>query len=205
MVRRKEITIVPILVGSLSQEKEHALAIELAPYFNDPENLWIISTDFCHWGRRFGYTYYEQDIAVSGGRGGVHLKRGEQIKVNREWEIWKSISQLDHTGMDAIIFVTDPLSTPDNPLPASLGIKPASVAVTEFKTYIDKTGNTICGRHPVSLLLKTCAVLDEQTKNDKQRGIYQLGWRHYAQSSRCTTVDDSSVSYASGVLRLVTP
>ena len=28
----------------------------LAPYLADPANLWVVSTDFCHWGRRFNYT-----------------------------------------------------------------------------------------------------------------------------------------------------
>jgi hypothetical protein len=29
----------------------------LAPYLSDPANLFIISSDFCHWGSRFRYTY----------------------------------------------------------------------------------------------------------------------------------------------------
>lgn len=29
----------------------------LAPYLDDPSNLFVISSDFCHWGRRFSYTY----------------------------------------------------------------------------------------------------------------------------------------------------
>jgi hypothetical protein len=29
----------------------------LAPYLADPSNLFIISSDFCHWGSRFKYTY----------------------------------------------------------------------------------------------------------------------------------------------------
>ena len=31
----------------------------LAPYLEDPANLVIVSSDFCHWGRRFGYTYHD--------------------------------------------------------------------------------------------------------------------------------------------------
>jgi hypothetical protein len=29
----------------------------LAPYLLDPSNLFIISSDFCHWGSRFKFTF----------------------------------------------------------------------------------------------------------------------------------------------------
>lgn len=29
----------------------------LAPYLADPSNLFIISSDFCHWGSRFKFTF----------------------------------------------------------------------------------------------------------------------------------------------------
>lgn len=29
----------------------------LAPYLSDPSNLFIISSDFCHWGTRFKFTF----------------------------------------------------------------------------------------------------------------------------------------------------
>jgi len=29
----------------------------LAPYLADPSNLFIISSDFCHWGSRFRFTF----------------------------------------------------------------------------------------------------------------------------------------------------
>lgn len=32
----------------------------LMPYLLDPNNLFVISSDFCHWGQRFNYTYYEK-------------------------------------------------------------------------------------------------------------------------------------------------
>lgn len=32
----------------------------LAPYLDDPSNLFVISSDFCHWGSRFSYTFYDQ-------------------------------------------------------------------------------------------------------------------------------------------------
>lgn len=53
-------TIIPILVGSLTPEKEALYGQLLAPYLIDPQNLFIISSDFCHWGSRFRYTYYDR-------------------------------------------------------------------------------------------------------------------------------------------------
>lgn len=35
----------------------------LAPYLDDPASLFIISSDFCHWGRRFSYTFYDKSKA----------------------------------------------------------------------------------------------------------------------------------------------
>lgn len=53
-------TIVPILVGSLTTGEEELYGSILAPYLADPQNLFVISSDFCHWGRRFRYTFYDK-------------------------------------------------------------------------------------------------------------------------------------------------
>ena len=51
--RRGHYTIVPILVGALSEEKEILYGKVLSKYLADPENLFVISSDFCHWGEGF--------------------------------------------------------------------------------------------------------------------------------------------------------
>lgn len=56
----KEFKIVPILVGSLNADKEEMYGRILAPYLADPSNVFVISSDFCHWGQRFSYQFYEQ-------------------------------------------------------------------------------------------------------------------------------------------------
>ena len=48
--RRGQYTIVPILVGALSEEKEIFYGKLLSKYLADPDNLFVISSDFCHWG-----------------------------------------------------------------------------------------------------------------------------------------------------------
>ena len=50
---------VPVLVGSLSPDKEARYGRIFAKYLADPQNLFIVSSDFCHWGSRFRYTEYD--------------------------------------------------------------------------------------------------------------------------------------------------
>lgn len=57
---QNQFTIIPILVGSLSPDVEASYGALLAPYLADPQNLFVISSDFCHWGKRFSYTYYDE-------------------------------------------------------------------------------------------------------------------------------------------------
>jgi len=61
-----------------------------------------------------------------------------------------------------------------------------------FAKYLARTKNTICGRHPIGVLLGALAFLERET------GIHpSMKWVRYEQSSACLTVRDSSVSYAS--------
>ncbi len=71
--RRGSFSVVPILVGSISGEKEKMYGQLLAKYFESAGTLFVISSDFCHWGERFQYTYHDES-------------RGE---------IWRSIEDLD--------------------------------------------------------------------------------------------------------------
>jgi len=45
--RKKPFTIVPILVGALTTKSEAEFAKILQPYFADPRNFFVISSDFC--------------------------------------------------------------------------------------------------------------------------------------------------------------
>lgn len=50
--KRDKLTIVPILVGALKQQGEVTYGQLLSKYLADPENLFVISSDFCHWGEQ---------------------------------------------------------------------------------------------------------------------------------------------------------
>ncbi|KAI8788448.1 protein MEMO1 [Biomphalaria glabrata] len=154
--RRGQFTIVPILVGSLSPEMEMKYGQILSSYLKEPGNLFVISSDFCHWGKRFSYTYYEKS----------HGK------------IWQSIEALDRMGMD-IIEKMDP---------------------SNFTKYLQTFQNTICGRHPIGILLNAIDKLKQSTNSNGLK--MELKFLKYDQSSKCESPNDSSVSYASAALVL---
>lgn len=78
--KREDFQLIPILVGSLDSSKLEKYGQLLASYLCDPKNLFVISSDFCHWGRRFSYTPHNP----------------------ADGEIWQHIEKLDHQGMDLI-------------------------------------------------------------------------------------------------------
>lgn len=146
-------TIVPVLVGSLLPERESQYGNLLSKYLGDPQNLFVVSSDFCHWGQRFRYTYYDRSCG----------------------DIFQSIQKLDKAGMD-IIETLNPQA---------------------FTDYLKKYGNTICGRHPIGVLLN--AIQHLQKSNNGAPGM-SLKFLKYAQSSQCYNMSDSSVSYAAASL-----
>jgi len=76
--------VVPILVGSVTQDSAAAVAATLARRLQrDPSAAIAISSDFCHWGARFGYTYMNNEWA--GGQG-----------------VWRSVERLDRLGCEEI-------------------------------------------------------------------------------------------------------
>ena len=62
-----------------------------------------------------------------------------------------------------------------------------------FREYLAATRNTICGRHPIAILLEACT---------RTRRRLRVEFETYAQSSRVVTTAGSSVSYASAAVYL---
>ncbi|KAH0509839.1 Protein MEMO1 [Microtus ochrogaster] len=147
---KDEFTIIPVLVGALSESKEQEFGKLFSKYLADPSNLFVVSSDFCHWGQRFRYSYYDES----------------------QGEIYRSIEHLDKMGM-SIIEQLDPVS---------------------FSNYLKKYHNTICGRHPIGVLLNAITELQKNGMN------MSFSFLNYAQSSQCRSWQDSSVSYAAGAL-----
>ncbi|KAK4050633.1 hypothetical protein OIV83_003359 [Microbotryomycetes sp. JL201] len=225
---RKDVRIVPILVGSLTQEQEQSYGQVLAPFLADPSTLFIISSDFCHWGSRFSYQYYlppNVTLASVSDPGQITKSIGYSLQKtappDAQRKIWQSIQVLDQLGMKAVRFgdvrlqqydslvsndfVTSLTSTTTSVLDSKT--KTAGQAHEQFCGYLKATRNTICGRHPIGVLLATIDAL-EKTDSTKaglpgwKSSKVSLVWTRYEQSSRCIDLGDSSVSYASAYVHV---
>ncbi|KAI8890943.1 UPF0103-domain-containing protein [Backusella circina FSU 941] len=151
-----QVKVVPIMVGSIRDSKERLFGELLSKYLDHQENLFIISSDFCHWGSRFQYTYYKPED------GPVTRMTSTQTITT---PIHKSIETLDKEAIEII----------------------ERLDIEAFQAYLRSTKNTICGRHPIAVLLYAL----EKIKKGRSECV------KYAQSSECKTFRDSSVSYAS--------
>ena len=149
VMQGRRFLLVPVLVGALSEGAEATYGKLFADSLGNPENLFIISTDFCHWGKRFRFTPWDKT----------------------KGEIFQSIEALDRQGM-ALIEAQD---------------------AEGFAAYQRQHGNTICGQHPIAVLLHALQSCPVQ---------HQARFVRYEQSSHCRSCDDSSVSYASAVISL---
>lgn len=154
-------TLVPIMVGNTSAATEKSFGQLLAPYLQDPENAFVISSDFAHWGLRFRYTYYvpSPDSAIS-------LKQTD--KTPKDPPIHESIKQVDFECMGAC----------------------ESGKHDEWLEVLEETGNTVCGRHPIGIVMAAMETLGGQGR---------FKFVHYDRSSECKKISDSSVSYCSAL------
>ncbi|KAF9229331.1 UPF0103-domain-containing protein [Gyrodon lividus] len=176
------ITVVPILVGSINNAQEKTYGSILAPYLADPENFFVISSDFCHWGRSYGYTFYYPEPLPSDVPGVFLKSYGPQQNLSQR-PIHTSIRDLDHEALDILTLPSKSKSD-----------APAADSHDKFVEYLDRTGNTICGRKPIGVLLGMLSELEKSGKSAK------LQFVRYEQSSKCTSVSGSSVSYASAYI-----
>jgi MEMO1 family protein len=76
----KNITLVPVMVGDLKLNNAFEYGSIFSQYLKDSQNLFIISSDFCHWGDNFDYQPYDRS----------------------KGEVFEYIEHLDRTGMNLI-------------------------------------------------------------------------------------------------------
>lgn len=160
-------TIVPIIVGSLSRAREKDVGRVLLSYLKDKENAFIISSDFCHWGTRFGYAVYTPDGNI------------QKLTALHDYSpkpsgppIYETIRLLDEAAMDAV----------------------KSGSHDAFVDNLRHTGNTVCGRHPIGVAM---AALELYAKELNDEGKSRFKIVKYDRSSEVVWPDDSSVSYVS--------
>ena len=175
-------TLVPILVGSTTPADERRYGSLLAPYLKDESNIFIVSSDFCHWGSRFGYTWYLPNLeaSLSGAKSDIIVPPGHSLSKRQPPTedgpaIWESIEAMDRLAMSAI----------------------ETGELDEFLRVVEQEeGNTICGRHPIGVVMAGLEIVrsHEQDAN-ATKGTFKFV--RYEQSSKCQSIRDSSVSYAS--------
>jgi MEMO1 family protein len=189
--------LVPIMIGGTSPDTEKALGKILAPYIADESNAFAISSDFCHWGARFSYTYYVPDApspALSslklpnmpqGGdsetESNLHtsITRGTSLRSSNKVsspKIFESIAHVDRACMCAI----------------------ATGSHDQFLAVLQNTGNTICGRHPIGVFMAGLeAVNDAQAESEGVKKDKSFRFVRYERSGDVVSLKDSSVSYVS--------
>jgi len=169
--------IVPILVGNASEEEEKSWGQLLSEYLKDPETAWIVSSDFCHWGSRFSYRPEFHNGVVRD-----LDDKDDVLRVTTDWskeaadpkrpEIHEVIKVLDQMAMDAV----------------------ESGAHSEFCKVILQTRNTVCGRHPIGVIMAALEAAVEEGSGGN-RGKFRFV--QYQRSNLVKKERDFSVSYAS--------
>lgn len=116
--------LVPIMVGNTSAKTERLLGQILAPYFSDPTNVFVVSSDFAHWGQRFRYTYYQP-------ASGPAVNLSSSAKSPKDPAIHESIKAVDFQCMSAC----------------------ESGSHEKWLDVLEETSNTVCGRHPIGVVM----------------------------------------------------
>lgn len=163
-------SIIPIMISHTSEAVNAQIAEILSEYLKNDENTFVISSDFCHWGSRFGYTKYTPTGSLDDL---VSLRTYTKVPPS-SLRIHESIEYLD-----------------------TLATKVASTGSSEkWKEYINETKNTICGQRPFSILLEALEIVRKSNGHADDWALFK--WIGYSQSSQVTHPSDSSVSYYSG-------
>ena len=76
----KKFTVLPIVIGQGDFDENMELGKCLYNLYEDPRTLFVISSDFCHWGKDFHYTYYN----------------------NKFKTVWESTQDLDNQALEII-------------------------------------------------------------------------------------------------------
>ncbi|OAA81728.1 DUF52 domain protein [Akanthomyces lecanii RCEF 1005] len=159
-------SIVPMLVsGGAADEK--ATGRLLLPYLRDPENAFVVSSDFCHWGRQFSdYRPYFK------GNDRSKLVNLRDSDAPPQPPIHESIRMLDYEAIEAM----------------ETGSHDA------FVDNLEETDNSVCGRHPIGAMMAALELLGADSKGEDKPRFKHV---RYDRSALLTDPTKSSVSYVS--------
>lgn len=159
--------IVPLMIGDNDGHGEKGVGQALVPYLKNPENAFIISSDFCHWGRHFSYLVY----SPTNSPGDLIKLRASDSKPNGP-PIHETIRAIDVAAMDAV----------------------ESGRHDAFLSSLRQTKNTVCGRHPIGV---TLAALEKLGKEPEYAGKGRFKVIQYDRSEMVERPNQTSVSYVS--------
>jgi MEMO1 family protein len=197
--------LVPIMIGNTSPATEAALGKLLAPYIADESNAFVISSDFCHWGSRFRYTYYLED-APSPAISALSLPNG--VKENSQMQAASTIENVPDLatlsngihldgkfkGLNLNPRIYESIAHADRACMCAI----ASGKHGAFLKTLEDTGNTVCGRHPIGVFMAAVEEAQKLPTNEKRAADGKFRFVRYERSSDVVSVRDSSVSYVSG-------
>jgi AmmeMemoRadiSam system protein B len=198
------VSVVPILLKSArahnAPDTVPLLGRVFAPFLADPENLFIVSSDWAHWGRRFNFspTFEFPETDPLGLPGGIPLT-----------ELARGISALDHRSMallekqELLNFRLHVEKSRTN-ICGSHALAVFLAAVTELKggagAEKDKDGGKkkkAGGKGEAGSAAAGAAGAPAAPAPIH----HAITFVKYAQSSTVLTLADSAVSYAAGVVR----
>ncbi|KAF7561845.1 hypothetical protein G7046_g2295 [Stylonectria norvegica] len=159
--------IVPLLIGDNSRNKEKAVGRALLPYIKDPENAFVVSSDFCHWGKHFSYMVYSPTLDAAK----LTKLRPGSARPNGP-PIHDTIELIDELAMEAV----------------------KSGSHDAFLDSLKLTRNTVCGRHPIGVML---AALEQLRTEQAYLGRGRFTITQYQRSEMVESTSQSSVSYVS--------
>ncbi|KAK3322061.1 MEMO1 family [Apodospora peruviana] len=174
--------IVPIIVGVMGEAEEDHYGHLLAPYLKDSANACIISSDFCHWGSNYDYSpqyidgvlknpgHKSPSIIKPNGTTNADVEEPEEPEVSPP-PYHEIIKKLDEIAMDAV----------------ETGVH------GNFHRCIKVTGNTVCGSHPIGVVMAALEALKAEGLED---GKGKFKFIQYQRSGLVVDKDDFSVSYA---------
>ncbi len=159
-------TIVPMLVSGRAED-EKAVGRLLLPYLRDPANAFVVSSDFCHGGRQFGYRPY-----FAGGDRGRLVSLGDGDAPQHP-PIHECIKMLDDEAIQAM----------------ETGSHDA------FVRNLEETDNSVCGRHPIGAMMAALELLGAEAGDEREKPRFKHV--RYDRSALLTDPTKSSVSYVS--------
>lgn len=127
-------------------------------------------------GHRFEYQFYRNAEHPDG----INLTRYSKKSEYSSRHIYESIEDVNREGMRLI--------SSGNP--------------HDFGVYLKKTGNTVCGRHPIGVAISALHAL-EQLERPIVAHKNKFSWIHESESNKVRDPRDSSVSYAAGIMNCI--